>query len=49
VADPTTRIKEILEVRNPIYNQAADFKIDTSDLDVDETVKKILEYSRGKE
>ena len=44
VPDPKAKIKEILEFRNPIYNAVADFKVDTSDLDIETAVEKILNY-----
>lgn len=42
VPDRLERIKQLLEFRKPFYERA-DYFIDTSDLDVNEVVKKILE------
>jgi shikimate kinase len=36
------KIKSLLAFRRPFYEMAADYKIDTSNLNVDEVVKKII-------
>lgn len=41
VPDPRREIKKILDYRTPIYNRVADFKLDTSKLNVEEAVKEI--------
>ncbi|MBN1793509.1 MAG: shikimate kinase [Candidatus Omnitrophica bacterium] len=41
VADPKGRIKELLEARAPFYKKA-DYAIDTTSLNVDEVVERIL-------
>ncbi|NQU18177.1 MAG: shikimate kinase [Candidatus Saganbacteria bacterium] len=38
------KIRKILEERTPIYNQAADFKIDTSKLSINQAVEEIVEW-----
>lgn len=45
VADPLTKISELLEIRQPYYAKA-DFMIDTSDLSVKQVVQRILEWLR---
>ena len=45
VADPLTKISELLEIRQPYYAKA-DFIIDTSDLSVKQVVQSILEWLR---
>ena len=47
VADPTSKINEILKERTPIYNAAADFVVDTTNLSVDQVVHEILEELNG--
>lgn len=42
VADPLSRIRELLTLRKPYYERA-EFVIDTSDLSISEVVQKILE------
>jgi len=42
--DKLERIKQLLSLREPLYKRFADFEIDTSNLDVDQVVDKILEY-----
>ena len=42
VNDRIKEIKELLDYRRPFYERAADIEIDTSDLDIDAVVKKIL-------
>ena len=44
VPDPEKRIVEILEVRNPIYERIADYKVDTSEADLSEAAQKIIDY-----
>lgn len=47
VANPEEKINEILTERIPIYNAAADFVIDTTNLSVDQVVHEILEELNG--
>jgi len=42
------KIKEMLSIREPIYNNAADFKVDTSDKDVKTIIEEILSYVQNK-
>lgn len=42
VADRGKKIKELLELRRPLYAQAADINIDTSGIDAPGVLKKIL-------
>jgi shikimate kinase len=44
VPDPKAEIKKILDYRMPIYNRAADFKVDTSKLNVSEAVSGIMQW-----
>ncbi|MFQ5887516.1 MAG: shikimate kinase [Candidatus Hydrothermarchaeales archaeon] len=46
IADPMKTIRELLTYREPFYANH-DMKIDTSDLEVDEVVDKILEKTKG--
>ena len=43
VPDREKRVKELLELRRPLYERAADININTSGLDAPEVVSKILE------
>ncbi len=45
--DKLKRIREMLDFRGPIYEETADFVIDTSDKDVDEVVKEIVNISKS--
>lgn len=49
VSDPKAEIVKVLQARAPIYNKAADLKVDTTDLKVEEAVARVLEYVRGGE
>jgi len=42
VADKAQRIQELLEQRQPLYEQAADITIDTAGLNIDSVVKQII-------
>lgn len=42
-ADPLARIKELLDIRKPYYDQA-EFLIDTSDMSILEVGQKILDF-----
>lgn len=44
VPDPKKKINEILEYRNPIYEGVADYKVDTSDANIDGATKKIIKH-----
>lgn len=46
--DKAEKIKEILSTRNPIYNKAADFTVDTSDITPEEAADKIINYVKSK-
>jgi len=46
--DKPKRIAELLHLREPYYKGSADFEIDTSSLNVDEVIEKIIEFL-GKE
>lgn len=48
VPDPKAEIKKILDYRTPIYHKVADFKVDTSNLTVEEAVRKIREWLKSK-
>ncbi len=43
VPDQTLRIKELLKLRQPFYQRAADIKINTSRTDVDSVAEQIIE------
>ena len=45
--DPKDEIKRVLDVRNPLYNQAGDFIIDTSRISVQEVADKIIKELSG--
>jgi len=47
VPDRPKQIKDILNVRDPIYNKVADFAVDTSDISVKDAVEKIIDYYEG--
>jgi len=42
--DRLERIRQLLSFREPLYKKSADFEIDTSNLNVDQVVDKILEF-----
>lgn len=44
VSDPKVEIAKIINYRQPIYQQAADFVVDTSGLGVDEVAEKVVNY-----
>lgn len=48
VSDPRAEIKKILDHRTPIYNRVTDLKVDTSKLNVDESVVGIKEWLRSR-
>jgi shikimate kinase len=48
VADPRAEIKKILDYRAPIYNKVADLKVDTSKLNVEESVREIMEWLKSR-
>jgi len=48
VPDPREEINEILAVRKPLYQRAADFTVDTSSLKVEEAVKEIMQWLKSK-
>lgn len=43
-----TQIKELLLKREPIYNKAADYTVDTSDAPVETVVEEIIKYVQSK-
>ncbi len=43
-ADPPTDIAELIRVREPLYRTAADFIVDTSQLDAAEMARRIVEW-----
>lgn len=45
--DKLKRIKEMLDIRGPIYEEAADLVIDTSEMDIDDVVKEIVNISKS--
>jgi len=49
IDNPTLTIRELLRFRKPFYERAADIKIDTSKLNVDEVVKKLIEKMKRDE
>ncbi|MFC1510839.1 shikimate kinase [Candidatus Margulisiibacteriota bacterium] len=48
VADPLAEIKKILDVRRPIYEQAADFKVETGSLSVAEVTERVKQWIKSK-
>jgi len=48
VPDPKLEIRDILAKRAPAYNRAADHKVDTSQLNVTETVEEIKQWLGSK-
>ncbi|MFH1684441.1 MAG: shikimate kinase [Candidatus Margulisiibacteriota bacterium] len=48
VPDPLAEIKKILDKRTPVYDRVADFKVDTSKLDVAECVKGISKWLKSR-
>ncbi len=42
-ADPVLRVKELLKFRKPFYERAADFKINTSRLNIDAVAEQIID------
>jgi shikimate kinase len=42
VTDPLARIRGMIDYRRPFYRRAADIEIDTSKLDIDGVVRKII-------
>ena len=42
VTDPLARIREMIDYRRPFYRRAADIEIDTSRMDIDGVVRKII-------
>jgi len=46
--DRFDRIRKILAFREPLYRKFADFEINTSNLEIDQVVDKILEFLRKK-
>jgi shikimate kinase len=42
VADPAATVNSLLEMRRPLYEQAADIVIDTTDMTIDEVVRDIM-------
>ena len=49
VEDQLETIKEMLEFRKPFYERAADITVDTSELSIDEVVKKIIKELKANE
>jgi shikimate kinase len=49
VADPVSRIKELLKFRKPLYERAADITINTTRLNIDSVVREIIETLKGNE
>jgi len=47
VKDRGARIRQMLDKRNPIYDNVADFSVDTSELSVSDAVKTILGFYKG--
>jgi shikimate kinase len=48
VAEPLAEIKKILAARQPLYEQAADYKIDTSKLSVEKVIEEIKQWLKSK-
>lgn len=48
VADPKAEIIKILEAREPIYNRAADYKIETTKISPEAAAKEIMEWQKSK-
>ena len=49
VSDRASQIKELLRFRQPFYERAADIKVDTSKLNVDSVVGRIIEKLKDNE
>ncbi len=49
VEQPAERIKELMKFRKPFYDRAADFTINTSKLNIDTVVDKIIESLKNYE
>lgn len=47
VKDRRKKIIELLDFRRPFYERSADYKIDTSNLTVEEVVEKIIQILKG--
>ncbi|MDD5383102.1 MAG: shikimate kinase, partial [Candidatus Margulisbacteria bacterium] len=48
VEDPKAEIKNILDKRTPVYDRAADYKIDTSRMTVEEAVNGVVKWLKLK-
>lgn len=48
VPDPMAAIEKILNERRPIYDTVADYKVDASNLTIDETAEKIIQWIKLK-
>lgn len=48
VDNPKEEIKKILDYRTPIYNQVADYKVDTSQKTPEEVTQEVLAWLRSK-
>ena len=48
VADPETEIKKILELRRPIYDRVADYKVDTTRISPEQGVEEITQWLKSK-
>lgn len=46
--DKLQKIKDILEKRKVVYESSADFKVDTSDKNIEEVVEEIINYVQDK-
>jgi shikimate kinase len=46
--DKMERIKDLLFIREPLYKEAADYEIDTSNMNIDQTIDKILKFMNKK-
>lgn len=46
--DPLSRIRELLDKRRSIYEEAADLIVDVDDLDVEEVAERIISACEGK-
>ncbi|MBN1693450.1 MAG: hypothetical protein JW845_07855, partial [Dehalococcoidales bacterium] len=49
VADRAQEIKKLLELRRPFYNRAADIMVNTSRLNIEGVVTKVLEMLKDYE
>ena len=42
-ADPLVEIEQVLSIRKPLYEQAADIMIDTSEIGIEAVVEQVID------